>query len=274
MERRGIAADVDYLHELQARVRRRASPRPPPRLRRHRARGQPRLAQAAAGGAVRRARPAQDQEDQDRLHHRRRRADLAARADRAPVPRAPAAPPRRHPAAHGRRRAASRWSTTTAASTPRSTRRSRRPAGCPRPTRTCRTSRSAPPRAAGSGRRSSSATGYESLMTADYSQIEMRIMAHLSGDEGLIEAFTSGEDLHTFVASRAFDIPIEQVDPRAAPPDQGDDLRPGLRAVARTGWPSSSRITAGRGARADGRLLRALRRHPRLPRRRRRRGPA
>jgi DNA polymerase-1 len=56
-------------------------------------------------------------------------------------------------------------------------------------------------------------SGYESLMTADYSQIEMRIMAHLSGDEGLIEAFTSGEDLHSFVASRAFGIPIEQVDP-------------------------------------------------------------
>ncbi|MGY1695878.1 DNA polymerase I [Geodermatophilus sp. SYSU D00814] len=55
--------------------------------------------------------------------------------------------------------------------------------------------------------------GHESLMTADYSQIEMRIMAHLSGDEGLIEAFTSGEDLHSFVASRAYDIPIEQVDP-------------------------------------------------------------
>jgi DNA polymerase-1 len=55
--------------------------------------------------------------------------------------------------------------------------------------------------------------GYESLMTADYSQIEMRIMAHLSEDAGLIEAFTSGEDLHTFVAARAFDIPIESVDP-------------------------------------------------------------
>ncbi|HEY8301034.1 MAG TPA: DNA polymerase I [Jatrophihabitans sp.] len=55
--------------------------------------------------------------------------------------------------------------------------------------------------------------GFESLMTADYSQIEMRIMAHLSRDAGLIEAFTTGEDLHTFVASRAFDIPTEQVDP-------------------------------------------------------------
>jgi DNA polymerase-1 len=54
---------------------------------------------------------------------------------------------------------------------------------------------------------------YESLMTADYSQIEMRIMAHLSRDAGLIEAFTTGEDLHTFVASRAFDIPTDEVDP-------------------------------------------------------------
>ncbi len=55
--------------------------------------------------------------------------------------------------------------------------------------------------------------GFESLMTADYSQIEMRIMAHLSHDEGLIEAFGTGEDLHTFVASRAFDIPTQDVDP-------------------------------------------------------------
>jgi DNA polymerase-1 len=55
--------------------------------------------------------------------------------------------------------------------------------------------------------------GFESLMTADYSQIEMRIMATLSADAGLIEAFTTGEDLHTFVASRAFDLPPEQIDP-------------------------------------------------------------
>ncbi|HEX6754553.1 MAG TPA: DNA polymerase, partial [Mycobacteriales bacterium] len=54
---------------------------------------------------------------------------------------------------------------------------------------------------------------FESLLTADYSQIEMRIMATLSEDAGLIEAFTSGEDLHTFVASRAFSLPPEQVDP-------------------------------------------------------------
>ena len=55
--------------------------------------------------------------------------------------------------------------------------------------------------------------GFESLMTADYSQIEMRIMAHLSDDAGLKEAFSTGEDLHTFVASRAFDIPVSEVDP-------------------------------------------------------------
>ncbi len=53
---------------------------------------------------------------------------------------------------------------------------------------------------------------YESLLTADYSQIEMRIMAHLSGDEGLIEAFRTGEDLHNYVASRAFGVPIDEVD--------------------------------------------------------------
>ncbi len=55
--------------------------------------------------------------------------------------------------------------------------------------------------------------GYTELMTADYSQIEMRIMAHLSKDEGLIEAFNTGEDLHSFVASRAFSVPIDEVTP-------------------------------------------------------------
>ncbi|AQT80296.1 DNA polymerase I [Mycolicibacterium litorale] len=54
---------------------------------------------------------------------------------------------------------------------------------------------------------------YAELMSADYSQIEMRIMAHLSKDEGLIEAFRTGEDLHSFVASRAFDVPIDEVTP-------------------------------------------------------------
>ncbi|MGO4203380.1 DNA polymerase I [Rhodococcus sp. TAF43] len=55
--------------------------------------------------------------------------------------------------------------------------------------------------------------GFETLLTADYSQIEMRIMAHLSRDESLIEAFNTGEDLHSFVGSRAFGVPIEEVTP-------------------------------------------------------------
>ncbi|MFJ4779535.1 DNA polymerase I [Streptomyces sp. NPDC088762] len=54
--------------------------------------------------------------------------------------------------------------------------------------------------------------GFESLMTADYSQIELRVMAHLSEDEGLIEAFASGEDLHTTVASQVFGVERDQVD--------------------------------------------------------------
>ncbi len=53
--------------------------------------------------------------------------------------------------------------------------------------------------------------GYEGLMTADYSQIEMRIMAHLSEDEGLIEAFRSGEDLHNFVGSQVFGVTPDEV---------------------------------------------------------------
>jgi DNA polymerase-1 len=54
---------------------------------------------------------------------------------------------------------------------------------------------------------------FAELMTADYSQIEMRIMAHLSQDEGVLEAFNTGEDLHSFVASRAFSVPIDEVTP-------------------------------------------------------------
>ena len=53
--------------------------------------------------------------------------------------------------------------------------------------------------------------GYETLLTADYSQIELRIMAHLSGDEALIAAFESGHDFHAATASRVFGLPPEQI---------------------------------------------------------------
>jgi len=54
---------------------------------------------------------------------------------------------------------------------------------------------------------------FETLLTADYSQIEMRIMAHLSGDAGLIEAFNAGEDLHRFVGARIFGVEPADVTP-------------------------------------------------------------
>jgi len=53
--------------------------------------------------------------------------------------------------------------------------------------------------------------GYETLLTADYSQIELRIMADLSGDTALEEAFTSGRDFHTETASRVFGVPADEV---------------------------------------------------------------
>ena len=55
--------------------------------------------------------------------------------------------------------------------------------------------------------------GFDQLITADYSQIEMRIMAHLSNDAHLLEAFSSGEDLHATVAAEVFGVAPTDVDP-------------------------------------------------------------
>ncbi|MDJ0336905.1 DNA polymerase I [Cryobacterium sp. PH31-O1] len=65
--------------------------------------------------------------------------------------------------------------------------------------------------------------GSESLLTADYSQIEMRIMAHLSEDAGLIEAFNAGEDLHRFVGSRIFGVD---------PADVSSEMRSKVKAMS------------------------------------------
>ncbi len=54
--------------------------------------------------------------------------------------------------------------------------------------------------------------GYTHLLVADYSQIELRILAHLSGDEGLLEAFASHEDVHATTAAKVFDTPLGDVD--------------------------------------------------------------
>ena len=53
--------------------------------------------------------------------------------------------------------------------------------------------------------------GYEALMSCDYSQVELRIMADLSGDEALIEAFKSGADFHKYVASMVYKLPVDQI---------------------------------------------------------------
>jgi DNA polymerase I len=54
--------------------------------------------------------------------------------------------------------------------------------------------------------------GFDQLLVADYSQIELRILAHLSGDEGLLEAFAAGEDVHATTAAKVFGLPLDAVD--------------------------------------------------------------
>ena len=54
--------------------------------------------------------------------------------------------------------------------------------------------------------------GFDQLLVADYSQIELRILAHLSGDEGLLDAFASHEDIHATTAAKVFEVPLEEVD--------------------------------------------------------------
>ena len=234
------------------------------RLRADRSRGQPRLAQAAAGGAVRRAGHAEDQAHEDRVHDGRRRAGRAARADRST---------RSSPTCCG-------------TGTSRGSRRRSR-ACCKSVSDDGRIHTTYQQTVAATGRLSSTEPNLQNipirtdegrlirrafipgpdaelLLTADYSQIEMRIMATLSEDAGLIEAFRSGEDLHTFVAMRAFGLPAERGDPRDAPADQGHVLRTGVRAV-RVRPVRTAEDLGGRGARADGGLLRAVRRRAGLP---------
>ena len=108
--------------------------------------------------------------------------------------------------------------------------------------------------------------GYECLMTADYSQIEMRIMADLSEDAALIEAFRSGRDFHSITAAAGLRRAGRRRHPRAARQDQGDELRPRLRPVGLRPRRAAAHPPE-RGAGADGRVLRDVRRRPRLPRR-------
>ena len=53
--------------------------------------------------------------------------------------------------------------------------------------------------------------GYDYLLSADYSQIELRVLAHMSGDKNFVEAFTQNQDIHTRTASEVFGVPMEEV---------------------------------------------------------------
>ena len=102
-----------------------------------------------------------------------------------------------------------RWP-PTGGSTPPSARRWPGPGGCRRTGPTCTTSRCAPTRAGGSARRSCPSAGRR-LLVADYDQVELRAIAHLSGDPGLTAAFAAGEDIHRTVAARVFGVDRDAV---------------------------------------------------------------
>ncbi len=105
--------------------------------------------------------------------------------------------------------------------------------------------------------------GYEALLTADYSQIELRIMAHASRDERLIEAFSSGEDLHTSVARMVFGVEAADVDAemRSKIKAMSYGLAYGLSSY---GLSQQLGVETSEAAALDGGVLQALWRHPRL----------
>jgi DNA polymerase-1 len=79
----------------------------------------------------------------------------------------------------------------------------------------------------------------QALLVADYSQIELRILAHLAEDEGLMAAFASGADIHTATSARIFDLPEDQVDP--ATRSRAKAINYGL-AYGMNAWGLASRL--------------------------------
>ena len=149
-----------------------------------------------------------------------------------------------------------RSSGPTAACTRPSSRRTPRPGASRARRRTCRTSRCAPPTAASSASAFIADDGC-GLLTADYSQIELRVLAHLAEDPGLIDAFERGLDVHTVTAAKVFGVAGDRGRLAAAPVREGRQLRPrvrhgGVRARAAPRHPDR------RGARDPRQLLRRL----------------
>ncbi len=95
------------------------------------------------------------------------------------------------------------------------------------------------------------------LMAADYSQIELRIMAHLSGDPGLLSAFAEDRDVHQSTASEVFGVPLARGEPRPAATGEDHQLRSDLRHVAVRAGPAAGH-RPGLGAEVCGALLHPL----------------
>ena len=66
------------------------------------------------------------------------------------------------------------------------------------------------------------------LLAADYSQVELRVLAHFSGDEAFVTAFESGVDVHKQTAAVIFEVAVDAVTPRDAGSSQDDQLRDDL----------------------------------------------
>ena len=102
------------------------------------------------------------------------------------------------------------------------------------------------------------------LVSADYSQIELRVLAHIADIPQLVKAFADGLDIHAMTASEMFGVPVEGHGPERAPPRQGDQFRHHLRHLRLRAGASSSASRASEAARLHQPLFRALSRHPRL----------
>jgi len=110
------------------------------------------------------------------------------------------------------------------------------------------------------------------LLVADYSQIELRLLAHLSDDPLLVEAFRNGEDIHTRTASEVLGVPPMLITPDARRDAQGGELRHRLRHQRiRTG--AAAGHPASRGGEVHQELFRRATPRPHLHRPHHRRGP-
>ena len=273
MERTGIAADTDYLSDLESHFAAEVKAAAQSAYEVRRARVQPRLAQAAAGDPVHRARAAQDQAHQDaatpptptRCRACSRRPPTRCSSTCCATATSPSSSPRWT--------VCSSRSPTTAAST-RPTSRPWRPPG--RLSSTDPNLQNIPIRTE-EGRRIRRAfvvgEGYETLMTRRLQpDRDAHHGRHVQG-RGADRRVQLGRRLPRGDGVVGVRHPARRGHRRPPAQDQGDELRPGVRAVGLRPLPAA-RHPHRRGAGADGRILRAVRRRARLPPGGRRAGPA